>query len=149
MGPFPHDAPRSTINEENPAGTDGFEFVEFAHPEPQTLRDLFASMGFGHVATHKTKAVEVWQQGDPSVRAATTVFLPEVPAATSLLDKLEISPKVLTPNGDGVGDQIEVRFALLKTDAPVEVNIFSLDGRLVGSLSAHCSGGSIAPVTAS
>ena len=64
MGPFPHDAPKSRITPENPAGTDGFEFVEFAHPEPQELRDLFARMGYAHVATHKTKAVELWQQGD-------------------------------------------------------------------------------------
>ncbi len=66
MGPFPHDAPRATISEENPAGTDGFEFVEFAHPEPQQLRDLFTKMGFTHTANHKTKAVELWQQGDIS-----------------------------------------------------------------------------------
>ncbi|MGI3184414.1 4-hydroxyphenylpyruvate dioxygenase [Nioella aestuarii] len=66
MGPFPHDAPRATISAENPAGTDGFEFVEFAHPEPQQLRDLFAKMGFVHTANHKTKAVELWQQGDIS-----------------------------------------------------------------------------------
>ncbi|MEP5154191.1 4-hydroxyphenylpyruvate dioxygenase [Planktotalea sp.] len=64
MGPFPHDAPRATITHENPAGTDGFEFVEFAHPEPQELRDLFAKMGYTHTATHKTKAIELWQQGD-------------------------------------------------------------------------------------
>ncbi|MGH1329848.1 MAG: 4-hydroxyphenylpyruvate dioxygenase [Paracoccaceae bacterium] len=64
MGPFPHDAPKATINAENPAGTDGFEFVEFAHPEPQALRDLFAKMGYTHTATHKTKAIELWQQGD-------------------------------------------------------------------------------------
>ncbi|MDE0695476.1 MAG: 4-hydroxyphenylpyruvate dioxygenase [Boseongicola sp.] len=64
MGPFPHDAPKSRITPENPAGTDGFEFVEFAHPEPQKLRDLFARMGYAHVATHKAKAVELWQQGD-------------------------------------------------------------------------------------
>jgi len=64
MGPFPHDAPRATISDQNPAGTDGFEFVEFAHPDPQALRDLFGKMGYAHVATHKTKAVEVWQQGD-------------------------------------------------------------------------------------
>ncbi|SFD44884.1 4-hydroxyphenylpyruvate dioxygenase [Roseivivax sediminis] len=64
MGPFPHDAPKAQINEENPAGTDGFEFVEFAHPEPQELRDLFARMGYAHVATHKTKRIELWQQGD-------------------------------------------------------------------------------------
>ena len=66
MGPFPHDAPRATISADNPAGTDGFEFVEFAHPEPQVLRDLFAKMGFQHTATHKAKAVELWQQGDVS-----------------------------------------------------------------------------------
>ena len=52
MGPFPHNAPKSVISAENPAGTDGFEFVEFAHPEPQELRDLFAKMGFEMVARH-------------------------------------------------------------------------------------------------
>lgn len=66
MGPFPHAAPRATISDHNPAGTDGFEFVEFAHPEPQVLRELFASMGYSHVATHKTKAIDLWQQGDIS-----------------------------------------------------------------------------------
>ncbi len=64
MGPFPHDAPKAVISDVNPAGTDGFEFVEFAHPEPQALRDLFSKMGYQHTATHKTKAVELWQQGD-------------------------------------------------------------------------------------
>ena len=64
MGPFPHDAPKATISDENPAGTDGFEFVEFAHPEPEKLREAFARMGYVHTATHKTKAVELWQQGD-------------------------------------------------------------------------------------
>lgn len=64
MGPFPHDAPKSLITAENPAGTDGFEFVEFAHPNPQELRDLFAKMGYTHVANHKTQMVELWQQGD-------------------------------------------------------------------------------------
>ncbi len=64
MGPFPHDAPRATITKDNPAGTDGFEFVEFAHEDPQVLRDLFAEMGYTLVANHKTKAVELWQQGD-------------------------------------------------------------------------------------
>jgi 4-hydroxyphenylpyruvate dioxygenase len=65
MGPFPHNAPKSVISPENPAGTDGFEFVEFAHPDPQELRDLFARMGYALVARHKTKpGIELWQQGD-------------------------------------------------------------------------------------
>ena len=64
MGPFPHDAPKAEITQDNPAGTDGFEFVEFAHPDPNELRTLFAKMGYTHTATHKTKAIELWQQGD-------------------------------------------------------------------------------------
>jgi 4-hydroxyphenylpyruvate dioxygenase len=64
MGPFPHFAPKAAITAENPAGTDGFEFVEFAHPQPQELRDLFARMGYALTARHKTKAIELWQQGD-------------------------------------------------------------------------------------
>ncbi|MDO9527055.1 MAG: 4-hydroxyphenylpyruvate dioxygenase [Gemmobacter sp.] len=64
MGPFPHAAPRAVISDLNPAGTDGFEFVEFAHPEPQKLRDLFARMGYVLTARHKTRAIELWQQGD-------------------------------------------------------------------------------------
>lgn len=64
MGPFPHDAPKATISDANPAGTDGFEFVEFASEKPDDLRALFGRMGYVHTATHKTKAVELWQQGD-------------------------------------------------------------------------------------
>ena len=64
MGPFPHSAPRAEITAENPAGTDGFEFVEFAHPQPEILREVFTRMGYAKVATHKTKAIELWQQGD-------------------------------------------------------------------------------------
>ena len=46
MGPFPHDAPKATISDMNPAGTDGFEFVEFAHRDPEELRKLFTNMGY-------------------------------------------------------------------------------------------------------
>jgi 4-hydroxyphenylpyruvate dioxygenase len=40
MGPFPHDAPPAEVSAHNPAGTDGFEFVEFAHPRPDELAAL-------------------------------------------------------------------------------------------------------------
>ena len=64
MGPFPHDAPAATIDAANPAGTDGFEFVEFAHPEPGVLEDLFRRMGYVEVARHRTKDISVFRQGD-------------------------------------------------------------------------------------
>ncbi|MEM9969431.1 MAG: 4-hydroxyphenylpyruvate dioxygenase [Pseudomonadota bacterium] len=64
MGPFPHDAPKSEITKANPMGTDGFEFVEFAHPDPEELRVLFTRMGYQKVARHRAKRIELWQQGD-------------------------------------------------------------------------------------
>ncbi|MBL4757743.1 MAG: 4-hydroxyphenylpyruvate dioxygenase [Rhizobiales bacterium] len=63
MGPFPHDASPAEINEKNPAGTDGFEFVEFSDPTPDKLEMLFESMGFVEVARHKTKDISLFRQG--------------------------------------------------------------------------------------
>jgi len=64
MGPFPHDAPPPAISDENPMGTDGFEFVEFCHPDPQVLDRLFRMMGFSLVAKHRSKNVMLYRQGD-------------------------------------------------------------------------------------
>ena len=64
MGPFPHDAPKAKITKDNPAGTDGFEFVEFAHPEPEKLDTTFRQMGFIPVAKHRTKDITLYRQGD-------------------------------------------------------------------------------------
>ena len=49
---------------DNPAGTDGFEFVEYAAPDPQLLRGLFTRMGFPAVARHRSKNVTLHKQGD-------------------------------------------------------------------------------------
>lgn len=63
MGPYPHDAPPATVTEANPAGLDGFAFVEFAHPEPAKLHALFQLMGFTAIARHASRAVTVYRQG--------------------------------------------------------------------------------------
>jgi len=47
----------------NPMGTDGFEFVEYAAPEPEKLGALFAQLGFRAVARHRHKDVTLWRQG--------------------------------------------------------------------------------------
>ncbi|MGR4000607.1 MAG: 4-hydroxyphenylpyruvate dioxygenase [Alphaproteobacteria bacterium] len=64
MGPFPHNTPKAEINNANIAGTDGFEFVEFAHPNPNELHNLFSKMGYLKVAHHKTKNISLYQQGN-------------------------------------------------------------------------------------
>ena len=64
MGPFPHDAPPATVSADNPMGTDGFEFVEYAHPKPAELHALFKLMGYVAVARHRTRKITVYRQGD-------------------------------------------------------------------------------------
>ncbi len=49
---------------ENPMGVDGFEFVEFAAPNPKQLHDLFPRLGFTAVAKHKQKAITLYRQGE-------------------------------------------------------------------------------------
>ncbi|MEE9143016.1 MAG: 4-hydroxyphenylpyruvate dioxygenase [Gammaproteobacteria bacterium] len=48
---------------ENPMGIDGFEFVEFAAPDPELLHDLFRRMGFTAAAKHRRKAITLYRQG--------------------------------------------------------------------------------------
>ncbi|MDA5193431.1 4-hydroxyphenylpyruvate dioxygenase [Govanella unica] len=49
---------------ENPMGTDGFEFVEFAAPDPADLDKAFRALGFIPVARHRSKDVTLYRQGD-------------------------------------------------------------------------------------
>ncbi len=49
---------------ENPMGTDGFEFVEFAAPDRAVLDALFTSFGFTAVAKHRRRDVTLYRQGE-------------------------------------------------------------------------------------
>ena len=53
------DAPQA-----NPAGTDGFEYIEYTAPDTRALAVLFESMGFAAVARHRSKDVVLYRQGD-------------------------------------------------------------------------------------
>ena len=48
---------------DNPMGLDGFEFVEYAAAERGLLEPVFAMMGFTHIASHRSKDVDLWRQG--------------------------------------------------------------------------------------
>jgi len=48
----------------NPMGTDGFEVVEFAAPDPAELERLFARLGFTAVARHRRRDVVLYRQGE-------------------------------------------------------------------------------------
>jgi 4-hydroxyphenylpyruvate dioxygenase len=49
---------------ENPMGTDGFEFIEYAAPEPKAMGALFERLGFKAIARHRHKEVLLYRQGE-------------------------------------------------------------------------------------
>lgn len=48
---------------ENPAGLDGFEFLEFSTPDVPALEKYFKHMGFTAVAKHRWRNITLYQQG--------------------------------------------------------------------------------------
>lgn len=51
-------------NYANPAGTDGFDFLEFTTNNPAKLIGQFAAMGFSPIAKHTSADVIIFQQND-------------------------------------------------------------------------------------
>lgn len=49
---------------ENPMGLMGFEFIEFAAPQPGVMEPVFEMMGFTKVAVHRSKKVSLYRQGE-------------------------------------------------------------------------------------
>jgi 4-hydroxyphenylpyruvate dioxygenase len=45
-------------------GTDGFEFVEYAAPDPEAMGALFERLGFSAIARHRHKKVTLYRQGE-------------------------------------------------------------------------------------
>jgi 4-hydroxyphenylpyruvate dioxygenase len=49
---------------DNPMGTDGFEFIEYAAPDPEAMGKMFERLGFMAVARHRRKRVTLYRQGE-------------------------------------------------------------------------------------
>jgi 4-hydroxyphenylpyruvate dioxygenase len=54
----------ASIEPHNPMGTDGFEFIEYAAPDPVAMGALFERMGFKAIAKHRHKNVTLYRQGE-------------------------------------------------------------------------------------
>jgi len=54
----------STSLPENPMGTNGFEFIEYAAPDPTAMAVVFEQMGFKAIARHRRKDVTLYRQGE-------------------------------------------------------------------------------------
>ena len=49
---------------DNPMGTDGFEFIEYAASDPDAMGKMFERLGFTAVARHRRKKVTLYRQGE-------------------------------------------------------------------------------------
>ena len=62
---------------DNPAGLDGFEFIEFSAPEKGMIEPVLETIGMTKIAKHRSKDVELWRQGDINI---ITNYEPKSPA---------------------------------------------------------------------
>ena len=75
--------------------------------------------------------------GDDAASSGTTVLSPQVLHGGRLLGGVALEPNPFTPNGDGVNDQLGVRYDLLSVTAPtpVIIRVYDLAGRPVALIS--------------
>ena len=71
--------------------------------------------------------------GDADERIDSGVTFVALPSNDRLLDNLTLSSPALTPNGDGIHDEVTLSFDLLKIidPRPVELTVYDLAGRRV------------------
>jgi len=114
---------------ENPMGTDGFEFVEYAAPDPELLRDLFSRMGFPATAHHRTKDVTLHSQGDINfiINAEADSFAQQFardhgPCACAMAFRVKDA-------GAALARARELGAKVIESDAgPMELNIPAIEG---------------------
>ena len=119
---------------ENPMGTDGFEFVEYAAPDPELLRSLFTQMGFPAVARHRSKNVTLHRQGDINfiINAEPDSFAQKFaaqhgPCACAMAFRVKDAPAAIE-RAAGLGAEI-----VQTTVGPMELRIPAIRG-IGGSL---------------
>ncbi len=88
-----------------------------------------------------TERPGLWQSVEALERRSNTVFLPDLVGSGQLVGDLRITPATFTPNGDGINDEVQITFALLKAiGAQPQVRISDLAGRHVAELSGNQQG---------
>ena len=105
---------------------------------PQVVRRDSVEVRFPSRLVQTTTLFSAWvadartgvRQGvKPVDLKATTVYVPAVAAMGGLLRKLEVTPILITPNGDGVNDGAAVHLVVAKVESDPEVEIFALGGK--------------------
>ena len=133
-----------SLNTDLPAGQHALIEVQF---ESQSFRE---GIEFASFVRSSDSEEGVFQRVDTADKDATElvdsstaqVSLMALPG--SLIQDVVLSP-VLTPNGDGINDELLVHFVLLKVqeERPLDVAFYDLGGRLVGQGQGSAVGGKV------
>ena len=118
---------------------------------PQVVQGDSVQVGFTTRLVQNAAVVEadlglsdapgLWQDVEPAARRSNVVLLPELADSDRLIGDLQLSTRVLTPNGDGVNDAVELSFVVFKAQQAVpKVEVSDLAGRPVVSLTPVAQG---------
>ena len=80
-----------------------------------------------------TTQPDIRQGIQPEDQGALTVFVPEIAQEDHIIRALEVTPAIVSPNGDGINDRLQLRLLVVKTTAQPKVDIYDLSGALVAS----------------
>ncbi len=76
----------------------------------------------------------LWQSVEPLIRRSNVVMLPNLIGQEKLIGEVELATAVITPNGDGIHDELEVRFIVYKASRVEPVlQIYDLAGRRIAA----------------
>ena len=122
-----------SLNKETRGQTHAIVEVRFAMKMYRDGTELLSSVRNSRDAEMDFQQVDFDGQDATELVEHSAVRVSLDQAADKLLSLLEMVPFV-TPNGDGVNDQLKIRFALIQIlqERPVEVALHDLSGKLVG-----------------
>ena len=84
----------------------------------------------------------LWQSVEPAVRRSNIVMLPNLIGQEKLIGEVEVATAVITPNGDGIHDELGVRFIVYKASRVEPVlQIYDLAGRRIAARTGTEEGG--------
>lgn len=100
----------------------------------QTRFDLF--LGNSNLGSDVRQLVE---KGDANSNVTSESVSVQLPINGLLLANIAFSTSVLTPNGDGIGDELVIEFDALKlvTPRPIKVQVYDLAGRKIHELTSE------------
>ncbi len=100
----------------------------------QTRFDLF--LGNSNLGNDVRQLVE---KGDANSAVESERISVQLPINDLLLTNLDLSTRILTPNGDGIGDEIAIEFDALKLvkPRPIKVHIYNLAGHMICELATY------------